>query len=160
MEPVKIMKMKPGEESEISNLAISVFNRFVGPEFGEQGRETFFSHAEPGRILDGFESGNLILVAKFDSKITGVMEIIVDRAHIAMLFVDSAFHGRGIARMLWKKARESMLSRHPSILKFTVNSSTFAVPVYEKLGFAACEEKKMKGGMVFTPMEMIVDRED
>lgn len=56
-------------------------------------------------------------------------------------------HRRGVARALWEHARaESGGSA------FTVNSSLFAVPIYERLGFIARSAPQSADGLVFVPM--------
>jgi GNAT superfamily N-acetyltransferase len=70
-----------------------------------------------------------------------------DGSHIYHLFVRSDAHGKGVARALWEHAKA--LSGHAS---FTVNSSLFAVPVYERLGFVAKAPAQTANGLVFVPM--------
>lgn len=41
----------------------------------------------------------------------------------------------------------------------TVNSSRYAVPIYEKLGFVKMEEEKEQDGLKFTPMKLILKDE-
>jgi GNAT superfamily N-acetyltransferase len=54
--------------------------------------------------------------------------------HVYHLFVDAAYHRRGIARALWLAARAAaQQAGHPGI--FTVNASNVSVPFYASLGF-------------------------
>ncbi len=145
--------MKQGEETEISKLVVEVFDEFVGSEFSEKGRETFMSHADADRIRSGFEKGNILLAARNSGNIAGVIEV-MNGSHICMLFVDRKFHGKGVAKALWKEAKKQCAAKDPSLSGFTVNASTFAIPVYEKLGFRKTTEKlHKKNGFVFTPMK-------
>ena len=41
----------------------------------------------------------------------------------------------------------------------TVNSSRYAVPIYEKIGFIKTEEEKEQDGLKFTPMKLILKDE-
>ena len=38
----------------------------------------------------------------------------------------------------------------------TVNSSRYAVPIYQNLGFIKTEEEKEQDGLKFTPMKLIL----
>jgi len=146
-----ISVMRPGEERDISSLVVKVFNEFVSSEHGDEGLKTFLSFAEPDRFSSDVENGCIVLVARVSKKIVGIIKI-RDNSHIGMLFVDPAYHKRGIAKSLWAKAREICLSRKSSLIRFTVSSSTYAVPIYEKMGFSVHGIKQTKDGIVFTPM--------
>ena len=41
----------------------------------------------------------------------------------------------------------------------TVNSSRYAAPIYEKIGFIKTEEEKEQDGLKFTPMKLILKGE-
>lgn len=152
--PIEISFMTLGEETEISELVIKVFDEFVAPEFTPEGIENFLSYANPERIRSDFEKGNTILVARHSGAIRGVLEI-REGSHICLLFVDRPFHKQGIATKLWREAKRICLDSDPSISEFTVHSSTYAIPVYEKLGFSKNGEKQCRDGIVFTPMKSV-----
>ena len=145
--------MQPGEEVDVSSMVIKVFNQFVAYEYNDEGKTTFLSFVEPKRIKSGFNKGDIVLAAKYSEKIVGIIEIRND-SHIALLFVSSEYHKQGIAKALWVKAMDLCITRVSSLEKFTVNSSTFAIPVYKKMGFSICGEKQTKNGIVFTPMKL------
>ncbi|MBY0410514.1 MAG: GNAT family N-acetyltransferase [Burkholderiaceae bacterium] len=71
-----------------------------------------------------------------------------DHSHIHHLFVRKDAHGQGIARALWQHAKALSSSS-----QFTVNSSLFAVPVYEHFGFVAKDSPQAANGLAFVPME-------
>jgi GNAT superfamily N-acetyltransferase len=68
-------------------------------------------------------------------------------SHLYHLFVRADAHGQGIARALWEHARAR--TDHST---FTVNSSLYAVAVYERLGFVAKAPPQTADGLVFVPM--------
>ena len=43
--------------------------------------------------------------------------------------------------------------------EMTVNSSPYAVPAYQKLGFEATEAQQLKDGIIYTPMKYQRQRE-
>ena len=72
--------------------------------------------------------------------------------HISLLFVDEAYHRRGIGRALVKYLQEFMLqnTKHTTI---TVNASPYGIPFYHQLGFHDTGAKTTKKGIIYTPME-------
>lgn len=77
-----------------------------------------------------------------------------DNAHLFHLFVPRALHRRGLARQLWLAARDASIARG-NTTGFTVNSSVFALPFYESLGFVATAPKVEADGIAYVPMRMI-----
>jgi GNAT superfamily N-acetyltransferase len=89
-------------------------------------------------------------VAEEGGAIVGVVAT-RDDSHLYHLFVDEAFHGRGIAARLWEIARsQSVAAGNPG--RFTVNATRHAVPVYERFGFVAADALQIKEGVAFVPM--------
>ena len=82
-----------------------------------------------------------------NDKILGVIAL-KDEAHVYHLFVDHELHGQGVARLLWDYVRAKT---HVGVI--TVNSSPFAVSVYEKFGFVQTDEMQYQDGIEFMPME-------
>jgi GNAT superfamily N-acetyltransferase len=67
------------------------------------------------------------------------------------LFVDPLYQGRGLGRRLWELLRDRAMERgHPG--RFSVYSSTAAVPVYERFGFQVSGAPVEKNGGVSVPM--------
>lgn len=83
-----------------------------------------------------------------DEKVVGYIAI-RDTSHLFHLFVDEHHQGQGIARQLW----QHVMQQHPSAV-YTLRSSLFAVPVYEKLGFKATGAASSKDGIGFQPMQL------
>jgi len=150
---VDISSLTPGEETIVAELVGRVFDEFVAPEYGEEGRHTFATYIEPHRIRSDYDKGGILLVAKHAGHIIGILEMRY-RAHISLLFVDAPYHRQGIAGKLWQVAQQISLSNDPTITEFTVNSSTYAVPIYEKLGFVEKTRQVTRNGMTFVPMKL------
>lgn len=143
--------MRAGEEAAVSALIMGVFRVFVGPEYPPQGRETFRGYTSPEALAARSREGHFALVAEGDVQLAGVIEMRQHR-HVSLLFVDHRFHRRGVARGLLQRALEIARQAHPELQEVTVNSSPYAVPVYERLGFAVAEPPKTDQGMTFIPM--------
>jgi GNAT superfamily N-acetyltransferase len=69
------------------------------------------------------------------------------------LFVAPEFHRRGVAAALWERAKTDAIAAGNSE-GFSVRSSEFAVPVYERFGFSVVGERREKDGIVFVPMRL------
>lgn len=143
----KIRPLRSGEEVPICNLVAITFNEFIAPEFSEEGVEEFFKYANPHAFKKRMESGYLSMVSETNGKLAGMIEI-KGNSHISMLYVDKTFHRRGIARRLIKNSMH-ILGASSDI---TVNSSRYAVPFYESLGFIQFEEEKTIYGVIHVPM--------
>lgn len=156
---------RPGEETAVSNLVARSFNEFIAPYFSEEGIEEFFKYANPRSLAKRSKDAHFVLVAEIDGEIAGMIEI-REMSHISMLFVDKARHGKGIGRELVRLALERVKSESSPPEEITVNSSRFAVPFYERLGFLKTSEEKIINGFVHIPMALarpegkILRRED
>jgi len=73
-----------------------------------------------------------------------------DRSHIFHLFVAPAFQRKGLAARLW----QAELELAPDLEFFTVNSSPFALPVYERFGFVKAGPQVEMHGICFVPMRL------
>ena len=91
-------------------------------------------------------------LAHLDGALAGVVAM-RDHTHLFHLFVPRALHRRGLARRLWQAAREAALARG-EVTGFTVNSSVYALPFYEGLGFVATGSRVEAGGIAYVPMRM------
>jgi predicted GNAT family N-acyltransferase len=80
---------------------------------------------------------------------------IVRGDHISLLFVDRRCEG--IGKTLVAMAVDECLRIKPELKSITVNSSPFAVPAYEKMGFRAVGPFREVNGIIFIPMERPVD---
>jgi len=148
---IKFRKIRDGEEIKVCNLVARSFNEFIAPDFPEQGVEEFFLYSNPLSLKRRLEKDYFAMVAEHDGRIVGMIEIKGDN-HISMLYVDKDFHHKGIASSLVKKALEEISGTNKSIKDITVNSSRYAVPFYESLGFIQYEDEKSIYGVIHTPM--------
>ena len=142
-----IRSMAKGEEIAVCNLVARSFNEFIAPEFSEEGILEFFKYANPRAFKKRLQSGYFAMVSETDGKRAGVIEI-KGNNHISMLYVDKSFHRNGIARGLIGEVMH-IIDTNSDI---TVNSSRYAVPFYESLGFIQFEEERTIYGVIHVPM--------
>jgi GNAT superfamily N-acetyltransferase len=140
-----------GEEVSVCNLVARSFNEYIAPGFSEEGIEEFFKYSNPRAFKRRLESGYFTMVAESGGKLAGMIEM-RENKHISMLYVDKAYHRKGVAKELVRQAMEEISSNNESPKDITVNSSRYAVPFYERLGFIQYEDEKSIYGVIHIPM--------
>lgn len=88
-------------------------------------------------------------VGVIDAQIVGVMAV-REESHLFHFFVAESWQGKGLARSFWEHARQRAAT--VGIQRITVNSSLFAVPIYERFGFNKLGEKRETKGIAYVPM--------
>jgi len=148
-----VRELRAGDERAVSDLVMRSFTTFVGHEYTPQGVEEFTQYARPAAILERAASGHLTFVALVDAEIVGMIEFCRNQ-HLSMLFVDESSQGRGVARRLFEAGLERVLHENPGLITLTVNSSRFAVPAYQNLGFKVTGPEQTVNGITFVPMAL------
>ena len=88
--------------------------------------------------------------AFYDDKLVGVLAV-REPQHISLFFVKAEFQKQGIGRKLFERLKKDSAEK-----VFTVNSSPFAVGIYEKLGFTATDSEQVTNGIRYTPMKYVI----
>ena len=143
--------MQPGDEYSVCDLVLRVFDRFVAPDYCEEGINEFKSNISVEGLIKRSEEDHFFLLARHADKIVGMIDI-SGYHHISLFFVDTAFQNKGIGKALFQKAVALCRNRGSELNQFSVNSSPYAVPIYEKLGFQKTDDEQIKNGMRFFPM--------
>lgn len=140
-----IRKVRPEELHEALELVLRVFMEFEAPDYPEEGVEEFKRFIALDAMAPLVASGERPMwCCETDGKIVGVIAVRND-THICLLFVDKAYHRRGIARALFEAASQGRAF-------MTVFSSPYAVGAYQKLGFVPTDTEQLQNGLRFTPM--------
>lgn len=143
-----------GDAAVISALILGVSRFFTLHPDGE-GAEAFLATVSAEAIGGYLASpAYAYLVAEEEGVLAGVVAV-RDNTHLYHLFVAPAFHGRGLARQLWGAARDAAL-RAGNPGEFTVNSSIYAIPVYERFGFVPTGPRLEQNGIAFLPMKLVL----
>jgi GNAT superfamily N-acetyltransferase len=135
--------MAPGEEREVLGLVMRGFDELVRPDFSDDGA-TEFERAASSFVID-HPAGHHITVAERDGAIVGMIDI-RDGSHVCLFFVDAGARRVGVGRRLMASTTGNGCSA------ITVNSSPWAVPVYESLGFVATGPEIERNGIRAVPM--------
>jgi len=140
-----------GEEEDVCKLIIECFNEFVAPRYSEDGIIEFSKYVTPESTLNRLSRNHFILIALDGNFIVGVIEI-RNHNHISLFFVRKEYQNQGIGKRLHELAIEKCKTLKPDVNVIDVNSSPYAVPIYEKLGFVKVSNEQINNGMRFTPM--------
>jgi len=135
------------------DLVNDVFSEFVAVDYSEVGRTTFETYLKTkyDNVLRSLEMGCNRLWGYYENdKIIGVIST-ENTSHISLMFVAKQHHRKGIARKLFDIVREDLVKQ--STTQITVNSSPYAVKVYESLGFVKTGEQQENDGIIFIPMD-------
>ncbi len=145
--------MQPGEETRVAEMIARVFDEFIAPEYSEEGVQEFLKYASADGLRERLQNNHFTLLATEQDRIVGMIEV-RNTHHISMLFVDKAYQRQGISRTLLDKALTICRDKRPDLKTVTVNSSPYAVPIYQRLGFRALEPEKVVHGIRFVPMAL------
>jgi GNAT superfamily N-acetyltransferase len=145
--------MMAGEETAVCAMIERCFKTFVAPGYTPEGVREFLAYASPEPMAGRVRGGSFVLMAESGGVVAGMIEM-RDHDHVSLLFVDAAFMRRGISRELLRWALGICRAARPDLQIVTVNSSPYAVPVYERLGFHALSPEQESNGIRYTPMAL------
>lgn len=148
---MEIGEIKPEEIVEAAAVVTDTFTKYIAPGYSEEGIAEFSQFVQPEIFLERLKAGSLILVSRIGGRLAGVIEIL-NNDHISLLFTAADFHRQGIAAGLLAAALSRCRENDSQLSAITVNSSPFAVGIYERLGFKRTDREQLKNGIRFTPM--------
>lgn len=144
---MEIMQIESSNLSQITQLVSDVFMKFEAPDYSDEGIKAFFDTA-----INNQEYMHSLVVygAYIDDKLVGTIATRDNGNHIALFFVDGAYHNQGIGRKLFEVVVQKATSD-----RITVNSSPYAKDIYHHLGFKDTAEEQIVTGIRFIPMTYI-----
>ncbi|MDO4188291.1 MAG: GNAT family N-acetyltransferase [Lachnospiraceae bacterium] len=151
MEDIEIRPIKSNEWEEAMGLAWDTFILFEAPEYSKEGIESFRNFVNDPILKRLFLEGKYRAVAAYDNGFMVGIIGVRNETHISLLFVDSEYHRRGIAKKLMHKIFEMTYNDYGK-REMTVNSSPYAVGFYHKIGFKDTDVEQTTDGIRYTPM--------
>ncbi|WP_426176780.1 GNAT family N-acetyltransferase [Massilia sp. TWR1-2-2] len=149
------MQIRPIEDNDVpqaARLLRDLSIEFIVQESTPEGAATFLRENDAEAIRRYIEIGHVYHVAESGGEIAGFIGV-RDRSHLFHMFVCAKWQGQGVARKLWEVAR-SVAIESGGGGTFTVNSSNFALPVYEAMGFVRTAPMQCLKGIYFNPMRL------
>ena len=145
---IQIKTLELFQRDDALELVWKVFLKYEAPDYTKEGADEFFKSIHDDEWLNQIK-----MYGAFDGdRLVGVIATRQEGTHIALFFVDGEYHRKGIGRLLFQRVLEDNKVNY-----MTVNSSPYAVPVYEKLGFEVTDKEQVKNGLRFTPMKYQVE---
>ncbi|KUO53502.1 MAG: hypothetical protein APF76_11875 [Desulfitibacter sp. BRH_c19] len=142
-----------GQENIVSDMVWEVFSEFEAPYYSAEGVNTFKEFIHPQRLVSQIISNDFKIYCCFEGNdLVGVLAF-RNTSHISLLFVKKSHQRIGIAKELLRIATMELLKIDPDLQELTVNSSPYAVIIYEKLGFNATNTMQEKHGLKYKPMK-------
>lgn len=143
-----IRLLRENELSSALKLIWKVFLEYEAPDYSEQGVKTFQMYIEESDMIQRVDQGEMEFWGAFESgEMVGVIALKHGK-HISMLFIDPAYHRKGIATALVAQVFADYQGT------ITVNSSPYAIPFYHRIGFQNQANEQVIDGIRFTPMKM------
>jgi len=152
---VNAMLIRPLRAADIPAVAAllrELAREYIVHESPPEGASTFLAENDEMGVRNFLARGHVYHVAVIDGEVAGFVAV-RDRSHLFHLFVGKRWHRRGVARALWETARDAAVAAGGDG-NFTVNSSNFAVPVYESFGFVRVGPTQCAKGLYFNPMRL------
>ncbi len=136
-------------------LAWKTFLRFEADVYSPEGVKNFRNFITDTTLYRMFVMGSYQMFVALDgNKLVGMITL-RDSTHISLLFVDEAYHRRGIGRALVRYLADYLLAEVGAD-RVTVNASPYGVEFYHKIGFRDLRPEEVKDGIIYTPMEFVL----
>ena len=150
-EQFSIRKARTEDASPTSELIVRVAYYFSSSASGEVA-PWFLKSVTPSAIADYINDPKFNYLVGYQGPALAGVIAVRDTTHVYHLFVAPEFQRKGLAAELWQRAKADALASGNKE-GFSVRSSEFAVPVYERFGFRAIGALAEKDGVVFVPMK-------
>jgi pimeloyl-ACP methyl ester carboxylesterase/predicted GNAT family N-acyltransferase len=143
---VEIRELAREEYEQALQLALKVFLEFNTADSDEEGIGRYRQIVRDQDYLDC-----LRVYGAYDGmELTGIIATRDNGTHIAQFYVDGAHQHSGTGRLLFERA---LADNETGFM--TLDSSSYAVPVYRAFGFSVKSENHKTGELRFTSMERI-----
>jgi ribosomal protein S18 acetylase RimI-like enzyme len=141
------------EDADAISALIHCFaHEFLATPDGK-GAERFFESVSVAAESEYIANPRYQYRVAFEDGVLAGFIAVRDRSHVFHLFVAHEFQRRSLATQLWQMAKTATTALG-HIDAFTVNSSPFALPVYERFGFVKTGLQVEMHGICFVPMRL------
>ncbi len=128
------------------------FMKYEAADYTEEGIRNFYDFITDEHLYKSFLQGRYQMMVALDgTRIIGAASV-RNYNHLSLLFVDEAYHLRGVGRNLMRRMCE-YLKQEEGERYMSLKAAPYAVGFYQKLGFHAVHEEEAISGIRVTPME-------
>lgn len=153
---IRIRPFRKTEIDEVAALIARTFARFNGREGTPAATKRYLGHyghgPERAELEGKYFSATVCLVAVAGAEVAGILRC--NGEWVRNLFVDGRYHRQGIGSRLLEECER--LFRQKGLQVIRLNSTLYALPFYEALGFRKTTGLRRKGGLVYQPMKKII----
>ena len=150
-------EIESGQEEAACRLVLECFDEFVAPGYSLEGIDEFKKYVNSAALTNRLHNSEcFVMLAINGEQPIGIIEV-RSFNHVSLLFVKKDFHKKGIARELLNKALEKCINHNPQLEHVEVNSSPYAVGIYENLDFIKTGPEQVINGIRFTPLKLNLD---
>ncbi len=150
--PYDIRWAKAEEWEPAIKMIWRTFLRFEPSDYTEEGIQNFLNFITDEKLFHSFLRGEYqMMVALDQDKVVGAASV-RNRNHLSLLFVDEAYHMRGIGRHLMERFC-SYLENEAGEHYMSLKAAPYAVNFYRKIGFRIVRPEEEVGGIRVTSME-------
>lgn len=145
---------RENEWSPAMKMIWRTFLEYDGKDYTEEGIRNFFDFITDGDLYESFLEGRYqMMVALVDGKVIGAGSI-RSRNHLSLLFVDGAYHHRGVGSAIMHRLCD-YLQREAGESYMSLKAAPYAVDFYRKLGFTTVRPEEEYSGIRVTSMVKI-----
>lgn len=154
--PYEVRWARQEEWTPAMKMIWRTFIKYEGKDFTEEGIQNFFEFITDGSLYASFLKGEYQLMVALDGgDIIGAGSI-RDRNRLSLLFVEEAYHHKGVGSAILKKLCE-YLKTEEGERYMSLQAAPYAVNFYRKQGFRAVRPEMEYSGIRVTPMEKIFE---
>lgn len=130
------------------------FLRYEGKEYPPKSVENFHDFITGDELYEDFLRGEYLLMVAVDGgRVVGAGSI-RDGNYLSLLFVDEAYHRRGIGSLILRKLCE-YLELETEEGRMSLEAASMAVEFYRKQGFCVVRPEAEVAGVRLTSMEKV-----
>lgn len=152
----KISHIGSDRWNEAMDLAWRTFLVYEGADYTSEGVDNFYSFITDDKLKQLSCLGLYDVYGAYtDGKIVGIISL-RNGNHISLLFVDGDLHRNGIGRALVDYLSD-LLRKDGRYDRITVDAAPYGVEFYHRLGFIDTSIEQSRDGIIFTPMERLLN---
>jgi len=130
----------------------NTFLKYEGKEYTQEGIKSFYDFITDDKLYFLFLKGEYQLMVALDrGRIIGAGSI-RNRNHLSLLFVDEAYHHRGVGSTLLRRLCDYLRTEEGEQY-MSVQAAPYAVDFYRKQGFHTVHSEMEVAGVRVTPMK-------
>lgn len=152
--PYEVRWAKEEEWAPTMQMVWRTFLQFEGRDYTEEGIRNFFEFISDDDLYAAFLKGRYQMMVALDGgRVIGAGSI-RNRNHLSLLFVDEAYHRRGVGRSIMERLC-AYLKEEAGERYMSVKAAPYAVDFYRRLGFRTVKPEEEISGIRVTDMEKV-----